>query len=138
VGQFENGYLLTRDAIRAGEAFTAILARKHFLAVGALSALRESGLAVPGDVSVVGYNDTILAHCSALSSVRTPIAEAGAMAAEHLVRPIEGEEAPYPGALLETSLTVRKPCARPAQAHPREGSSAAAARARRCVRPIAI
>jgi LacI family transcriptional regulator len=111
--QFENGYLLTQQAIRSGEPFTAIFARNDFLAVGALSALRESGLAVPGDVSVVGYNDTILAHCSALTSMRTPIAEAGAIAVEHLIRSIENEEAPYPGALLEATLVTRQSCARP-------------------------
>jgi LacI family transcriptional regulator len=110
--QFENGYLLIQKALLENRPFTAIFARNDFLAVGALSALREAGRAVPGDVSVVGYNDTVLAHCTALTSMRTPIAEAGIAAVEHLIECIESGATTHPGALLETTLTVRKSCGR--------------------------
>ena len=109
--QFENGYLLTKRAVQSGVRFTAIFARNDFLAVGAITALREAGIFIPNGVSIVGYNDTILAHCSELTSVRTPIAEAGTRAVERLIRLIEGEVEEPCGMLLEASLTCRGSCA---------------------------
>lgn len=109
--QFENGYLLTQRAVQSGAQFTALFARNDFLAVGAIAALREGGISVPGQISIVGYNDTILAHCAGLTSVRTPIAEAGAEAVQRLIRIVEGEHTAPDGVLLETELTIRSSCA---------------------------
>jgi len=113
--QFENGYLATQQLLQSGETFTAIVARNDFLALGALRALRAAGIAVPEQVSVVGYTDSVYALCAdpPLTSVRTPIAEAGEIAVERLVRSIEGEEASFPGIMLPTSLTLRQSCAPP-------------------------
>jgi LacI family transcriptional regulator len=107
--QMENGYLLTRDLLRGPERITALFARNDLLAIGAMRALREARLIVPEDVSVIGYNDTLLANCAdpPLTSVRTPIAQAGQIAVEQLVRNIAEEMEPFPGTVLATSLTVR-------------------------------
>jgi LacI family repressor for deo operon, udp, cdd, tsx, nupC, and nupG len=111
--QFENGCLLTEQLLEKRDDFTALLARNDYLALGAMKALKKAGKAIPGDVSVVGYNDTILAHCAdpALTSVRTPIAEAGELAVEQLVKAIEGEASQFPGMTLAVSVTVRSSCA---------------------------
>ncbi len=111
--QFENGYLLTRRALQAGRSWTAIFARNDYLALGAARALREAGIAIPGDVSVVGYNDTVLARVAdpPLSSILTPIAEAGALAAARLVEAIEQRRRAVPGVTLPVSLTERDSCA---------------------------
>jgi LacI family transcriptional regulator len=119
--QFENGYLLIRQFLHKTRDFTALFARNDFLALGAMKALRESGLAIPHDISIVGYADTALARCAdpALTSARTPIAEAGAAAVEQLVAPEEfvraigGRESEFPGRMLRTSLTLRDSCAPP-------------------------
>lgn len=115
--QFDNGYLLTQELLRASERATAIFARNDFLAIGALKALREAGIAVPQEMSVVGYNDTVLARYTdpALTSVRTPIAQAGEIAVERLVKAIETKESEFPGTVLPTSLTLRDSCAPPPQ-----------------------
>jgi DNA-binding LacI/PurR family transcriptional regulator len=99
--------------LRSGQPFTALVARNDFLALGALRALREAGRRVPEDVSVIGYTDSIHALCSdpALTSVRTPIAEAGEIAVERLLRAIEEGESSFEGTILPTSLTVRESCA---------------------------
>jgi LacI family transcriptional regulator len=57
----ESGYRATRDLLAGGHTFTAIFAVTDVLASGALVALREAGLRVPEDVSLVGYDDIPLA-----------------------------------------------------------------------------
>jgi LacI family transcriptional regulator len=113
--QFDNGYLLTQEFLREGGEATAIFARNDFLALGAMRALREAGLRVPQDISVIGYNDTILARCAdpPLTSVRTPIAQAGSLAVERLIQAIEEKETRFPGVMLPTSITERASCAPP-------------------------
>jgi LacI family transcriptional regulator len=58
----ESGYQATRDLLARGEKFTAIFAATDVVASGVLVALREAGLRVPDDVSVVGYDDIPLAR----------------------------------------------------------------------------
>jgi DNA-binding LacI/PurR family transcriptional regulator len=113
--QFENGYLATRRLLSEKQAFTAIVARNDFLALGALRALREFGVCVPQEVSVIGYTDSLHALCAdpPLTSVLTPIAKAGELAVERLIRSIEKGEEPLSGAILSTSLTIRLSCAPP-------------------------
>ena len=111
--QFENGCLLTRNALQNDRNWTAIFARNDYLALGAARAIREAGIAIPEDVSIVGYNDTILARVAdpPLTSVLTPIAEAGALAAARLVEAIEVRRRTVPGVTLSVSLTDRRSCA---------------------------
>jgi LacI family transcriptional regulator len=113
--QIENGYQAIRSLLYNGTEFTAIVARNDFLALGALRALREAALSVPDQVSVIGYTDSIQALCAdpQLTSVRTPIAEAGALAVEALIQSIKEGKAHLPGTILPTSLTHRRSCAPP-------------------------
>lgn len=108
--QYENGYQNTRRLLAEGVPFTGIIARNDFIALGALSALRGVGMQVPADVSVVGYTDSVQAACAdpPLTSIRTPIATAGELAVEELVRHLDEPEYTFPGALLPTSLSIRQ------------------------------
>jgi LacI family transcriptional regulator len=80
-GEFsrEVGYRATRELIARKEAFTAVFAMTDMVAAGALQALREAGLRVPEDVSVVGYDDIPLALdlYPALTTVHIPHEELG-------------------------------------------------------------
>lgn len=58
----ESGYQATRDLVASGQKFTAIFAATDVVASGVLVALREAGLRVPEDISVVGYDDIPLAR----------------------------------------------------------------------------
>ncbi|TCO44052.1 LacI family transcriptional regulator [Kribbella antiqua] len=58
----ESGYQATHDLLAHGHKFTAIFAATDVVASGVLVALREAGLRVPEDVSVVGYDDIPLAR----------------------------------------------------------------------------
>ncbi|MFC5849675.1 LacI family DNA-binding transcriptional regulator [Deinococcus petrolearius] len=53
-----SGYRAALSLLASGLPFTALLVGNDQMAVGALRALWERGLSVPGDVSVVGYDDT--------------------------------------------------------------------------------
>jgi DNA-binding LacI/PurR family transcriptional regulator len=72
----------TRRLLAGHRPPTALLYDTDVLAVAGLTALRELGLAVPADVSVVAWDDSALCRLvrPALSAVRRPVAEFGALA----------------------------------------------------------
>jgi DNA-binding LacI/PurR family transcriptional regulator len=112
---FENACLLTARYLREHPEVTAVFARNDTLALGVMRAAREAGRSIPCDLSVIGYNDTLLAHCAdpGLTSVRTPIARAGEIAVEQVVRALAERDADFPEVVLPTTLTVRESCAPP-------------------------
>jgi DNA-binding LacI/PurR family transcriptional regulator len=75
---------------------TAIVCSSDALALAVCGAARELGLDVPGDVSVVGFDDSVVAPFTtpALTSVRVDYTEFGAAAASALLAAIAGEPAP--------------------------------------------
>jgi DNA-binding LacI/PurR family transcriptional regulator len=88
---------------------TGIICASDPLALGAVRAARRRGLGVPGDVSVVGFDDSAFMNCTEppLTTVRRPIESMGRAAVEPLCAQIRGGEVP-PGELLyEPELVVR-------------------------------
>ena len=83
-----------RRVLTAHPRPTALLCDTDWLAVAALAAARELGLAVPGDLSVVSWDDTPLCRLvrPALTAVRRPLAELGTLAASVLNDLLAGEE----------------------------------------------
>ena len=73
---------------------TAVFARNDFTAIGAMTAIKESGLRIPQDVAIIGFDDIPLAtHMSpTLSTVRQPMRLQGQIAAEILLKRIESDE----------------------------------------------
>ena len=53
---YQDGYLATQKLLRTGRKFTALFAVADVMAIGAIRALRDSGLRVPEDVSVMGFD----------------------------------------------------------------------------------
>jgi LacI family transcriptional regulator len=91
---------------------TAVFAANDLCADGAMRAFREAGVRIPDDMSVVGYDDTWFATMTqpALTSVRMPIVEMGALAIQLLVNQVERRESVDPHPVLPVSLTVRNSC----------------------------
>jgi LacI family transcriptional regulator, galactose operon repressor len=88
---------------------TAIFAFDDPLAVGVLEAARARGIAVPGELSVVGFDDTAEATLAvpALTTVRQPLAEMGRMAVSLLTRLLDDEPIEALHVELATRLVVR-------------------------------
>jgi LacI family transcriptional regulator len=81
--QEEGGKVAAKRLLERKLGVTAIFVGNDQMAAGALLALREAGLAVPEDVSVVGYDDVLIARYlyPALTTVRQPMKEMGEAAA---------------------------------------------------------
>jgi len=92
-GEFEqsSGYQLTADLIANDADFTAIFAGNDYMAWGAQRRLLESGVDVPGDVSIVGFDDIDIATLlqPALTTVRQDTLEMGRRAAQLVVESVE-------------------------------------------------
>jgi LacI family transcriptional regulator len=92
---------------------TAVFACNDSMAIGALGALRESGVAVPSEVAVVGFDDILIARYldPPLTTVRVPISRLGTRAVELLLAAI-GSDRPRVGVqeVLPTELVVRASC----------------------------
>jgi LacI family transcriptional regulator len=117
----QEGGALGVDTLLAGEApFTAISCANDLLALGALQRLAELGIAVPGAVSVAGFDDIAVAALIApsLSTVRLPLREMGRRGFEHADRQLGGDQPEY--LVLPTEVILRgSTAAPPAVALPR-------------------
>jgi DNA-binding LacI/PurR family transcriptional regulator len=93
--------------IRGG--VTGIVCASDPMALGAIRAVRRAGLTVPGDVSVVGFDDSALMSCTdpPLTTVRQPIDAMGRLVIELLVSQIGGSAVAHEEMLFEPELVVR-------------------------------
>lgn len=93
---------------------TAVVAASDDLAFGALRTLRDLGYAVPGDVSIVGFDDRELSAAVGLTTVRHDPTEQGHLAAGLLADAATGAIGPGPhDVVAETRLVVRSTTSRP-------------------------
>ena len=86
-GDFEmaSGEAAIRELLDRGASFDAVFAGNDNMAIGALEALRSAGKSVPGEISVVGFDDIPLARHLGITTVRVRIAELGERALQRLV-----------------------------------------------------
>ena len=88
---------------------TGMICASDVLALGSIRAARRLGLEVPSDVSVVGFDDSVLMTCTdpPLTTVRQPIELMGQAAVDILVNQIEGAPGTTDELLFEPELVVR-------------------------------
>ena len=106
----ESGYEFTKQAMMYSPKPTAILGANNFITIGVIKALRDLKMDVPGDVSVVGFDD--LPESMLLSPFLTvaaqPAYEMGRMATELLLKRISGELSDgYQKLVLPTEIIER-------------------------------
>lgn len=79
---FEHGARLTEELLRRKRHFSALMAFDDMTALGAIRALQKAGVEVPGQCSVIGFDDVTLAGVTVppLTTVRQPMQEMGAAA----------------------------------------------------------
>jgi LacI family transcriptional regulator len=106
----DSGYEAASRLIASGKRFTALIAFNDVSAIGAIRAFLDSGLRVPHDISVVGFDDIHEASFSVprLTTVRQPLHEMGVLAAKTLLRRIKNEPQSLEDILIEPRLIVRE------------------------------
>ncbi|WP_347814105.1 LacI family DNA-binding transcriptional regulator [Actinomadura sp. 7K507] len=104
-----SGYEYGRQ-IAADPGVTAVFAANDAMALGLLRALREAGRDVPGDISVVGFDDVPEAayYPPPLTTVRQNFAEVGRRAFDLLLDRLGGAPAAGPRRVVEPELVVRE------------------------------
>ncbi|HLY24774.1 MAG TPA: LacI family DNA-binding transcriptional regulator [Aggregatilineales bacterium] len=104
------GYWATRQLISTG--IDAIFAGSDLIGIGAIRALHEQQIAIPGDVAVVGFDDLPAAATlkPSLTTVRQPIRELGRLAVQSLIDLIDGRITAAHRVILPTELIVRESC----------------------------
>ncbi|WP_426661040.1 LacI family DNA-binding transcriptional regulator [Rhodanobacter aciditrophus] len=102
------GYEAAEWLLERGIAFDGIFAASDLIAIGALRALAERGIAVPDQVALVGFDDIPMASFvnPALTTVRQDTGKAGEVLVEQLLRLIRREGAE--SAMLPAELKVRR------------------------------
>jgi LacI family transcriptional regulator len=85
----DGGVAATRRVVAQHPETTAVLALTDVMAMGALAVLRESGRDVPTNISVMGFDDVTVAAdlAPALTTIRLPMVEMGAIALDLTLRP---------------------------------------------------
>ncbi|SCF15324.1 transcriptional regulator, LacI family [Micromonospora coriariae] len=110
-----SGFAAGSSLLDLDEPPTAIFAASDQMAFGVYEAIRQRGLLVPGDVSVVGFDDLPEARWASppLTTVRQPLVEMGRLAARTVLRLAQGEAIDSPRVELATELVVRDSTAAP-------------------------
>ena len=110
-----SGYSATCELLERGVQFDAIVAASDLIAMGALHALQERHVEVPGQVAVVGFDDIPAATLTnpPLTTVAQDTRLAGDVLVETVLSQIRGE--PAEARTLKTRLIVRQSCGAPAK-----------------------
>ena len=104
---------LTRELLSLPEPPTAIFAASDTQALGVLEAASVEGFDVPGDLSVVGFDDIEVSPYVGLTTVHQPLEESGRRAVERLLGALGGEDGGPPEERLELGLAARRTAAPP-------------------------
>jgi len=115
----QSGYEAMQALLALPERPTAVFACNDLMAIGALCAIREAGLGVPEDLSLVGFDDIALASFTnpRLTTIIQPKQEMGRLAAELLIDRIHNRKWPPERRLLPTHLVIRESTQSLASAH---------------------
>ena len=110
--RFESGEALTQALLEHPGRPSALFTGNNLMTLGALAAVHAAGLAIPGDLAVVGYDDMpwALALNPPLTAVRQPGVEMGRRAAEMLLDRITDPDRSPTLVTLQPTLVVRRSC----------------------------
>ncbi len=108
----ESGFERMNSLLQSREAFTAVFVASDNVAMGAKAAIREAGLRVPDDISMMGFDDIPWSKYAdpPLSAVHLPAEALAQQACVMLLDLIQGQSPAEKHLNLETELIVRKSC----------------------------
>jgi DNA-binding LacI/PurR family transcriptional regulator len=103
----QDGYLDMKEVLASKTRFTAVFALNDLMAMGTMKAIREAGLAIPQDVSVIGCDNIFLSETTfpPLTTIDIPKYEIGGLAMEILLEMIAGNG--YRSVELQPRLVIR-------------------------------
>ncbi len=103
-------YRAVRSRLAGGPDFSAIFAADDYMAYGALNAMREAGVRVPEDVSLVGFDDLPFSSMIGLTTVKQQAFELGMAALTLAIDLASGRRHGPQRVILSTSLIIRGSC----------------------------
>lgn len=89
---------------------TAIFISSDIQATGAIKAIRECGLNIPNDITIVGFDDIELSEYLGLTTVHQPMYEMGTLAVDRLMDKIAGDDSDNFKTVFPTKLVIRETC----------------------------
>jgi DNA-binding LacI/PurR family transcriptional regulator len=106
----ESGLRGMQQLLELSEPPTAVFCSNDETALGAMKAVTEKGLQVPGDISIIGFDDTVFSAfiTPALTTVRRPIELIAREGAMRLIKGIEQKQLDTESVYLKTELMVRQ------------------------------
>lgn len=122
----EGGYRATREVLALKPRPTALFSFNNMLAVGALRALRETGVGVPRDISLITFDDMDLFPFvdPPITAIAQPAYQIGTEAARTLISMLSGDRFVLREVVLPTEFRQRESCAPPPGASGRPPTSA--------------
>ena len=111
---WNDAYNVVKKLLEKGKSFSAVFAANDLMAMGAIKALEENNLKVPDDVSVIGFDDILLASIvnPPLTTVAQPTYQMGESAMRLLIDVIKKRITKPRKVVLETRLVIRESCKR--------------------------
>jgi len=105
----QSGYIQMSNLLDSGVPMTAVFVASDTVALGAKAAIRERGLIVPKDISLVGFDDLPFARYMdpPLTTVRLPMADLAREAGEMLINILNNHKSGCQRRLLKTKLIIR-------------------------------
>ena len=105
----ESGYAFAKAVLQLEDRPTAIVASNDQMAFGVIQAARQSGLEIPFDLSITGFDDIAMASTvnPPLTTVRQPMYQIGQLALDMLIKRMTGETIRQPRVRLDTELVIR-------------------------------
>ncbi len=108
----QSGYTQMKSLLAGPVRPTAVFVASDVVAYGAISAIHEHGLSIPGDIALVGFDDVPMSNfiSPSLTTIRLPATELAVKAGELLLDLIQGKPQEPCQVLLPTELIIRQSC----------------------------
>lgn len=98
---FQDGYDITQKILESDPPCDGIFYSSDILALGGLRLMKERGISIPDDLSIIGFDDIPMSQMYGLTTIRQNVEDIGRLAARSIVSLIEDEEV-----LMEQILDV--------------------------------
>lgn len=107
----DSGYSLTEELIMNTDT-TAVFVSNNLMAVGAMQCLADKRISIPDEIAIIGFDDYNWATITKppLSTIKQPVAELGAMAAELVLKRIREPDGVYKEYRLPAEFIIRESC----------------------------